>query len=1129
MGSEKPRRRRKGDDIKHTLAVTVLVLSLIAAAGGEERPSGRKRYVPGQIIIKLRGSAVLKSDANDSDETETVSRFLSGKAAAGAGWRVQGIRPLIDRSLRLGRGRPAESRLRQIIRERRQPQGRAARDLSRIYQVNISSVDPNRLDTVLRVCRELPEVEYAELNPVVSACLTPNDPLLASQWAIDKIQAAAAWDTCTGTIAPIVAIVDTGVDLTHRDLQGNLWINEAERNGAAGVDDDENGYIDDIHGYNFVYRTNDPQDDAGHGTAVAGVIAAAGNNGVDITGVCWRARIMPLKMLDAEGNGDTAAAAAAIYYAVANGADVINASWGGPDSSQLFADAIAYAEEQGVIVVAAAGNDDSETPFYPAYYSTVIAVAATDSADRRAYFSSYGDWVDVAAPGVNILSLRATGLSTFTPNDAFTTTVSGTSIAAPHVAGTCALLLAADPFLTCAQVRQIITTAGDPISGGIVSSNRRLNAGAAMRQTVAKKGVLYFDRSAYALGRDMNLLLVDRDLTGRTTQTVTVRADGGDVESVVLTQTPWAKGVFAGTIAGRDAEAAPANGSLEVRDGGQVTASYTDADDGAGHTGLKITAQAVADYRAPALVRVEAGIRSSAVRLTIVAGEPARAEVRYHRRGDASAIWIARGDELSDHHEILLSPLPRQTDYQFTVHLSDAAGNETTDANGGGEYTFATAAASADLRVPSVYPTIQAALNAAWVGDTIRVADGTYRGAGNTGLDFMGKALTLRSENGPAACLIDCNGLTGGFYFHSGEDAHSVVDGFTIANAGNTRMGGGILCVASSPTLRNCVLRANNASVYGGGICNTYGSSPLISRCTFQDNSALAETIGFWGGAIANRFASHPVISDCTFFGNKANYGGAIVNTDDCRPQIIRCVFQNNKGLLEGGAVASTKGSHPVFAQCTFTENTTLGMGGAVYGDADADSAFEHCLFVGNESDRLGGAIANDGATVTMTNCTLSANHATWYGGGVWNGVASSARIADSILWGNTDGSSTPGTEKVQIVRDNADVVANYTCVQDLSATLPGVGNIGLDPLFADPNQGDYHLMSQAGRWDAGRKVWVRDAVTSPCIDAGDPNRPLGEEPSATPLDPTNAWSINRRIDMGFYGGTAEASMAPLP
>ena len=183
------------------------------------------------------------------------------------------------------------------------------------------------------------------------------------------------------------------MDYNHRDLQDNMWINETELNGAAGIDDDENGYIDDIYGYNFIYNNGDPMDDYGHGTHCSGIIAARGNNNCDITGICWNTRIMALKFLGLFREGSTSDAVLAIYYAVENGADVISNSWSTPGESQLLKDAIDYAYSQGVIIVASAGNDGINVPQYPACYTNVISVAATDSDDQRWRYSNYGDWV----------------------------------------------------------------------------------------------------------------------------------------------------------------------------------------------------------------------------------------------------------------------------------------------------------------------------------------------------------------------------------------------------------------------------------------------------------------------------------------------------------------------------------------------------------------------------------------------------------------------------------------------------------------------------------------------------------------------------------------------------------------
>jgi subtilisin family serine protease len=260
-----------------------------------------------------------------------------------------------------------------------------------------------------------------EPNWRLHVCAVPNDTRYPQMWNLNNtgqsggtpgadISAPEAWDITTGDPNIIVAVVDTGVDYQHPDLAANIWTNTAEANGVTGVDDDGNGYIDDIHGYDFVMSDGDPMDRYGHGTHVAGTIAAIGNNALGVVGVNWHCKIMACRFLDASGSGYTDDAISAINYAVANGAKIINNSWGGGDYSTLLEDAITNARDHGVLFVAAAGNDASDNdtvPFYPASYnvSNVIAVAATNRYDALSSFSNFGhNTVHLGAPGEEILS-----------------------------------------------------------------------------------------------------------------------------------------------------------------------------------------------------------------------------------------------------------------------------------------------------------------------------------------------------------------------------------------------------------------------------------------------------------------------------------------------------------------------------------------------------------------------------------------------------------------------------------------------------------------------------------------------------------------------------------------------------
>ena len=443
-----------------------------------ETQAGRSRaaaYVPGEILVKFR-------DPADAEEVAT-----RGDAAAA---RRPGLTSVFKRFEMSARRRPFA-------------RSRSARLASVVKLVSEQlRRHPDQVAVILDALRRRPEVEYAHLNAIVEAQWTPDDPYLFSSggwgqsfpdlWGLEKINAPNAWDLARGADVT-VAVVDTGIDSNHPDLAANLWWNQGEvgtdANGqdkrTNGIDDDDNGYVDDSWGWDFaraVTGDNNPTDDCGHGTHVAGTIAAVADNGLGIAGVAPLAKVMAVKILDSNGRGTTEDVSRGIVYAADNGARVINLSLGASgETPPMLVDAIAYAHDtKGVVVVAAAGNDSAEvgTPlrgFFPANLRDAITVAAFDQNDVKSSFSNYGAKIDVAAPGGGgtepagvyepqrtILSLKATGATDAQTRSGQLVVGSqylrqaGTSMAAPHVSGVAALLRSHSPALSPEQVRQAI-------------------------------------------------------------------------------------------------------------------------------------------------------------------------------------------------------------------------------------------------------------------------------------------------------------------------------------------------------------------------------------------------------------------------------------------------------------------------------------------------------------------------------------------------------------------------------------------------------------------------------------------------------------------------------------------------
>ncbi|MBN1975531.1 MAG: S8 family serine peptidase [Sedimentisphaerales bacterium] len=436
------------------------------------------------------------------------------------------------------------------------------------------------------------------------------------------------------------------------------------------------------------------------------------------------------------------------------------------------------------------------------------------------------------------------------------------------------------------------------------------------------------------------------------------------------------------------------------------------------------------------------------------------------------------------------------------------------------------------------FDSIQEAVDFALYSETIFVLAGTYTGAGNCNIDLSGKALKLKSESGPESCIIDCQESGQGFIFQSNESLETQIEGFTITN-GKAYDGAGIFCSdGSSPTITNCIIENCWAYSWGelggnGGAIYIGGGNPVVTDCTFTNNMAS------WNGGGIYNFYGNPNIENCSIIGNMAGYWGGGMYNESGQPTIIDCIFKSNSAATYGGGFYNEWG-YPILTGCTFIENKAIEYdGGGIYNDygdpmisncsfidnsagdwagafcnyGSYDAILANCIFNGNTADSAGGAMYNEESFASITNCTFASNNAA-HGKAIacdsysWYGYGSMLTITNCIIW---DGSDSIWNNDNSLIE-----VAYSDIMKSGNSVWPGEGNINKDPEFADPNNGDYHLKSQAGRWEPVSQTWVLDDITSPCIDAGDPASDFTSEPQ-----PNGA-----RINMGFYGGTSVASLS---
>ena len=465
-------------------------------------------FVQRFFVRPAAGAAAMHGCACLIDRLED-RRLLSGVAtfsAPHADAPAQPIRPgefILGVSAKAsgvkGYGAAAGADKLQRMLDKRGGGARVTRQLGRPSQYLLELPDTSASDKLLRAARRLPGFRYLQPNRVASLDRTPNDESFEETYGLHNtgqfwfglskpdadIDAPEAWDVTTGSGDVVVGVIDTGVDYTHPDLAANMWTNPGEVPGD-NVDNDGNGYVDDVHGIDAANDDSDPMDDQDHGTHCAGTIGAVGDNGIGVAGVNWRVKIMALKFLTAEGTGSYADAVECLNYATMMRQRGVNIrltsnSWGGDEDDPAMKEAIDASERAGLLFVAAAGNqgvdNDGILRHYPAGFDnpSIVAVAATDCWDSMPYWSNYGaTTVDLAAPGVDVLStVRDGGYEQF----------SGTSMATPHVAGVAALAWSVKPDATWQEIRDALVSSTDPLPAlaGKVATGGRLNALGALR------------------------------------------------------------------------------------------------------------------------------------------------------------------------------------------------------------------------------------------------------------------------------------------------------------------------------------------------------------------------------------------------------------------------------------------------------------------------------------------------------------------------------------------------------------------------------------------------------------------------------------------------------------------------
>jgi len=809
------------------------------------------------------------------------------------------------------------------------------------------------------------------------------------------------------------------VDYNHPDLKPNMWVNP----------------LDGTHGHNALTGANNPMDDHGHGTHCAGIIAAAGNNGIGVAGVCWNAQIMALKFIGPDGSGYTSGALACIEFAVLNGAKVLNFSWGGDDDDPPLKEMIDAVAAAGVFIAAAAGNDASNTDLVPHYPSSfdcpnLVSVMSTTANDVRASSSNYGvATVHLGAPGSGIISCYRNGAYA---------SMGGTSMAAPHAAGAAALLLSVNPALKPENIKTILMETADPVLPGLCASGGRLNLARAM------------DRVWLSLGKAVNAPELAWDTGGDATwfEQDVVTHDGlhaaqsgaiGDKQSSWIETTVTGPGTlsFWWKVSSElddepfgDWLAVSTNNVPVVKIGGEVDWSQVSLEILEGATVVRWTYSKDKAYAEGSdcgwLDEVDWRPVFEVV-FDANGGEP-ETQILPQQRGKSYALpqtpscagWLFKGwfTESAGGNRITLAT----TVTAYSGHTLYAqweaepvlAGDRYVNENQPDD--------SGDGRSwPTAKKTIQAAVVEAVDGESIIVWDGVYEA-----ISTDNKSIHIQSVNGAEWTIIDGGGTNRCATL--GEVStltNTVLTGFILQNGNTARdigrkyQGGG----SFGGMLNHCIVRGNKANEGGG----SYGGT--LNHCMVSNNTANIQ-----GGGTTSSTLNHCIVSD-----NTANIQGG----GTFRGTLNHCLIKGNTANYGGGA------SFGMLNYCIVLENTANDNGGGT-----VDSTLNNCVILKNTAIYGGGAFNS-----ILNNCTLSYNTA-FYGGGTCD-----CWVNNNIVWNNTsdDGQSN---------NYGGDCFFSHSCTFPMpTGSADKGGNISDDPLFLP--DGSFRLQPYSPCIDKGNNSYV--------------------------------------------------------